>query len=397
MRKANHGHFGPGAEPDPGGAAAPPPRARLRAVPPPERGPRPPRPGESAARLEPGREVSAADAYLSALRPSGARSMRSRLDRAASLLLAGADASTFPWGTLRYRDVVYVRARLRSDGASDSTVNLTLSALRRTAAAARCLGQLGRADELEIGDVRGARAERLPKGRMLEAPERAALFEACARDPSPAGRRDAALLALGLGAGLRREEIAALPASAFDARRRELRLVGKGGKEAVLPLQEPAARALGDWLAARGFAGGPLLAPVSRSGRVTGARPLSEQGVYRAVVKRAREAGIAPATPHDLRRTYISELLDVADGETARRLARHAKSETTGIYDRRGEGAGRRAAELLDIPYRGPLARPRPKRQPRGRRRRRGGVNRVFRPPPSALRTPPGGEGPGGA
>src|SRR5205809_56774 len=102
MRKVNHIH--------PGGATAAP-GPRLRAVAP-ATALRPPPAGESSARLRPGAEGNAADDYLSRLQPNGRRSMRSRLDRAARMLLAGSDASTFPWDTLRYEDVSYVCSRL---------------------------------------------------------------------------------------------------------------------------------------------------------------------------------------------------------------------------------------------------------------------------------------------
>jgi site-specific recombinase XerC len=296
--------------------------------------------------------------------------MRSRLDRAAGFLLAGTDSSSFPWSTLRYDDVVYVRARLSMEKLSPSTVNMTLVALRQVAHAARQLGQMTADEEAGVRDVKNVRAEQLPKGRMLSEAERDLLVSTCAKDRTARGRRDSALLALALGAGLRREELATLPLKGFDVDAREVRLVGKGGREASLPLKESYVRAILEWLCIRGRRPGPVLSPFDLEGRVLAGDSISHQAVYRAVLRRARAAGIERCTPHDLRRTYISELLDVTDGETAKGLARHKSFDTTGKYSRRGDRAKREAVERLHDPYVKPLTR-RSRRRPHRRRRGR--------------------------
>jgi integrase len=73
-----------------------------------------------------------------------------------------------------------------------------------------------------------------------------------------------------------------------------------------------------------------------------------------ALKRRGDEAGLLPFSPHDLRRTFISNLLDAGvDILIVQRLAGHISPATTARYDKRGEAASRRAMQLIDVPYRG--------------------------------------------
>jgi site-specific recombinase XerD len=303
-------------------------------------------------------EKNPAEVYLAALALSGRRSMRSRLNAIAAHL--GHDLDSFAWSRLRFEHVAALITWLQETGRSPGSVNAFLYALRGVAFAAWRLRQMDVEDYQRIKSIKGVGGSRLPAGRALAGGEVSALLDACARDETPAGARDAAMLALLVGAGLRRSEAAALNFGDYDGETGALKVRGKGDKERLAYLESGAAAALADWLFVRGESDGALLHPVRKGGEIM-RRRMTAQAIYDALAKRAREAKLSALSPHDLRRTFVSELLDAgADISAVQQLAGHANVQTTTRYDRRGEAAKRKAVALIHLPYRSRFARSKP-------------------------------------
>lgn len=292
--------------------------------------------------------------YLASLSPGSRRAMRDALDLIARILTEGrADAFSMPWAALEFQHVQAVRAAL-AGRYKPATCNKALSALRGVLKAAWQLGQIDAEHYHKAAAVPNVRGETLPAGRALTGGELAALMGACAKDPSPAGARDAAIIALLYSCGLRRAELAALRLEDYDPDAGTLRIMGKRRKERLAYVVNGAALALADWLALRGRDPGPLFCPVRKDGELLRGQGLTTQAVYNLLQKRAREAGVKRLSPHDFRRTFVSDLLDAgADIVTVQRLAGHANVQTTARYDRRPEAAKQRAAGLLHVPYYG--------------------------------------------
>jgi site-specific recombinase XerD len=302
----------------------------------------------------PGRDLEPFDrtarVYLLSLQPTGRRAQASKLRLVAHLL--GLEPGQIRWAGLRFEIMVAIRALLLEQAYAPSTINATLSALRGVAHSAWQLRQMRGEDYHRLRDVKGVKGTRLQSGRALSASEIAKLFTACTRDPTPAGARDSAMLALLFACGARRSECAALDLSDYSARTHALKVRGKGDKERQVYLESPGARrALRHWLRARGPEPGPLLCPVTKAGRIEHRR-LSDQAIYNALVKRARQAGVRSFSPHDLRRTLLSELLatGVVDLFTVQSIAGHSSSASTRIYDHRDERARQAAARLVHVP-----------------------------------------------
>ena len=200
--------------------------------------------------------------------------------------------------------------------------------------------------------MKGVRGETLPAGRALSSGEIAGLLDACADDPSAAGARDAAVIAVLYACGLRRSEVRGLDLADVDLDAGSLTVRhGKGRKDRTVPIAGGCVNALRDWVAMRGSLPGPLLSPIDKTGRVS-LEHMSSQAIYNLLQKRAAQAGVTNLSPHDFRRSMISHLLDAgADLVVVSRIAGHASVATTSRYDRRGEEAKRKAVELLHVPY----------------------------------------------
>jgi integrase len=152
--------------------------------------------------------------------------------------------------------------------------------------------------------------------------------------------------------GLRREEVTTLNVADYDGESGKLIVRGKRSKVRTAYLVEGAMAALKDWLAVRGDQPGPLFLAVNKGGHLKHGRRLTPQAIYSLLARRAEHAEVESFTPHDLRRTFVSDLLDAGvDIVTVARMAGHSNVQTTARYDRRPEQVKQKASQLLRVPY----------------------------------------------
>jgi integrase/recombinase XerC len=199
---------------------------------------------------------------------------------------------------------------------------------RKLAAVRSCFRFLGRRGAMEANPARQVRGPRLGRRlpSFLPVDETAVLLYPEA-EPSVAGARDRALLELLYASGLRVAEGCGLDVDDLDEGRRTVRVLGKGGKERVVPVGESALEALAAYLALRGRRRGPLfLNP--RGGRLT------TRSALRIVRARARRAGIVQrVTPHTLRHSFATHMLGAgADLRLIQELLGHSRLSTTQRY-----------------------------------------------------------------
>jgi site-specific recombinase XerD len=154
---------------------------------------------------------------------------------------------------------------------------------------------------------------------------------------TPVGLRDRALLELLYASGARVSEACALDLPALDLPQGQVRLFGKGAKERIAPLGEPAVDALRDYLAIgrpallRGTSDALLLN--TRGGR------LGPRDARSAVERAATGAGLGHVTPHTLRHSFATHLLESgADVRVVQELLGHASLATTQRYTHLSRG-----------------------------------------------------------
>jgi integrase len=185
-----------------------------------------------------------------------------------------------------------------------------------------------------IARVKGVASKGVRVGNWLSLRQAQALLNAPDVSTNK-GLRDRAMLAILLGCGLRRSEVAALTLKHIQQRDNRwciVDLVGKHGRVRTIPMPTWAKVAIDAWASAAGFAEGFVFRPVNRGDQVCGER-LSEKVISQFLRRYAEAAGVPGIAPHDARRT-CAKLCRAAGGELEQiqLLLGHASVQTTERY-----------------------------------------------------------------
>jgi integrase/recombinase XerC len=240
------------------------------------------------------------------------------------------------------------RADKIARGLSPASVNRSMAALNSLVGSARRHGLTALRLEAKGVKSKSYRDTRGPGVRGIQS------MLSVAQDQEPRkAARDAAIIRLAYGLGLRRGEIASLDIGHVDLKGGKLLVLGKGRTEReAMTLSQHVKDALAAWLAFRGDQerDAPLFIGLDRaskgSGRISGA------GIYHIVATQLGERSGVTARPHGLRHTAITAALDAFNGDyrKARAFSRHANLDTVRRYDdNRADHAGQVAAALDSI------------------------------------------------
>src|SRR6202521_4163676 len=195
------------------------------------------------------------------------------------------------------------RVALEARGLGSVSINVRITAVRKLAVEAADNGLL--APELAAGitRIKGVKSKGVRVGNWLSLRQAQALLSAPDME-TVKGLRDRAILAVLLGCGLRRSEVAALTFTHVqqrDGRWCIVDLVGKHGRVRTVPMPTWVKVAIDAWTSAAGLADGRVFRPVNRGDKVQSAA-MSEKVVWQMLRQYATDAGLPGIAPHDARR-----------------------------------------------------------------------------------------------
>jgi len=264
-----------------------------------------------------------------------------------------------PWHKLSRKDVLTIRGALKdtlnTKGGlpAPATVNRDLAALRGVLKECWRDGLLSSDKYERLRDFELVKGERLLSGRALSRTELSALLHT-SNDSTVRGVRNTALLAVLYATGMRRSEVVSLSLKDWDPQIGSLKVRGKGNKERLVYVHNRTREHLEDWLILRGTGSGeePLFPALEDfNNPVPSKRRMSPHTITAALEAMARKAGVKAFTPHDLRRSFVSDSISRGvDISTVQKIAGHAQIQTTARYDRRGEEEKIKASQLVDVP-----------------------------------------------
>ena len=293
--------------------------------------------------------------YLTRLAPSSQLTMRYVLQDAADRLgFEDLNLEDIDWHLLQPEHVVALVAALREDGYAPNTSSLYVNAVRGVMNEAWRMSLISQDHLLKMRSVKAAAGTRLGQGRNLRRTLIREMLDVCAADPRPQGLRDAAVIGLLYGSGMRKSESVNLDLEQINFDQRSLRVIGKGNKELIKYAPDWAFAKLRAWLEFRreqlkeGEQDDTFLFNRIRRGSHITRERITKHAIYYIARQRGDQVGVK-IMPHDFRRSFITRVIEEHDLSIAQKLAHHTNTQTTASYDVRDDNERRRAVDRFDL------------------------------------------------
>ncbi|WP_150538586.1 tyrosine recombinase XerC [Actinobacillus vicugnae] len=228
------------------------------------------------------------------------------------------------WQDVNAAAVRWMLTQSHKQGLSAKSIGLRLVALRQW------FNYLVQQQQIRVNPALGVKAPKASKHlpKNIDAEQVGQLLNSEANEPSDL--RDLAMMELMYSSGLRLSELQGLDVGDMDLASREVRVLGKGNKERILPIGSKALQALNAWLAVR-----PQFNPQNnavflnkRGGR------LSHRSIQLVMQKWGQKQGLETHLhPHKLRHSFATHMLEASgDLRAVQELLGHSSLSTTQIY-----------------------------------------------------------------
>ena len=269
--------------------------------------------------------------YVSSLSQGSYNTVVNSLNVVCNFLAPEETLLSFPWHQLRYVHIMAIRNQLNNTY-TYSTVNKIMFFIKGVLRECMRLNLIDPEDYRRAIDFKPLKGTVEQSGRLIEKWEIEKLFDVCKLP------HDKALLGI-LRLGLRRNEVSLLEWHHINLIEQKILVKGKGNKERVVFIPNKINQWIEDW---RIFSKADCVFVGSTNRRIQNKR------IADIISNYAEAAGLSPITPHDFRRTFVSELLEAGvDLVTVQQMVGHSSPTTTASYDRRGNSTKRNAVEKL--------------------------------------------------
>ncbi len=281
-------------------------------------------------------KLSGADKYLMSLRSKNSRrTMKSAMNQIAKLL-GFPSYTAVPYHRMQSSDVnALIEIMRKRHEMNPSTINLYLSALKGVFKYCWEAGEIAYEDYLKLKTVKQLKGKRVKRNKVVVSkPLVKNIISHCTAGGNTKSIRDAAIIAVLTGCGLRREEVVSIRIDDYDKESRKFLIRGKGDKERIVPIPFYVMALVNQWLVIRGYESGALFVKVHRSGAISSRlASMSGQAIYNLLHQKCIELGIDRIHPHAMRHYFGTTLLrSGVDIVTVRDLLGHETITTTETY-----------------------------------------------------------------
>lgn len=276
--------------------------------------------------------VKAIEAYLGRFSVGSKPTVAKSLKRIVNILEPSNNIYDFKWQNLQFDDIHLIKETLNNSNISYQTANLSITFLRGILEECNRFNLITENKKKRLSNINNIKGYRVETGTFINKEIYQNLINNCESDINKVfGFRDSLIISLLYTTGIRRSEAVNIKIS--DIQNDKILITGKGNKQRFVFLTPQLVNKINLWLNYRGNNNGFLFSHINNTNK-----NITANYLFKILEKRIKQLGIDNLSPHDFRRTFITNLLNSGvDVITVSQLAGHSSVNTTVRYDKRPE------------------------------------------------------------